>query len=84
MLKVGEYIGKGKNRRRILEIIELSNGWMLVKTKNTKSARDFKVRTVTDPKSKHFYTPKHAHFAIDFLVKCAKIKKKQKMCSKQL
>jgi hypothetical protein len=78
MLKVGEYLGKGKNRRRILEIIELSNGWILVKTKNTKSARDFKVRTVTDPKSKHFYTPKHAHFAIDFFGKMCQDKEKAK------
>lgn len=76
MLKIGEHLGKGKGRKKILEIVELSNGWELAKTENTKSARDFKVRTVTDPKSKRFYTPKHAHFAIDFFGKLCQDKEK--------
>lgn len=76
MLKVGDYLGRGKNKKKILEIVELSNGWKLVKTEDTKSARDFKVRTVTDPKSKRFYTPKHAHFAIDLFGKLCQDKEK--------
>jgi hypothetical protein len=78
MLKIGEYLGRGKNRKRILEIVELSNGWALAKTENTKSVRDFKVRTVTDPKLKRFYTPKHAHFAIDFFGKLCQDEQKAK------
>ncbi|MGQ9788132.1 MAG: hypothetical protein ACUVQM_02285 [Candidatus Hadarchaeaceae archaeon] len=76
MLRVGEYLGKGKNRKRIFEVVELSNGWKLVKTEDTKSVRDFKVRAVTDAKSKRFYTPKHAHFAIDFFGKLCQNKEK--------
>lgn len=76
MLKVGEYIGKGKNRKKILSLIPLSNGWILLKTEDTKSARDFKVRTITDPQLKRFYTPKHAHFAIDFYGKLCQDKEK--------
>lgn len=76
VLKVGEYLGRGKNRKRILEIVELSNGWELAKTENTKSVKDFKVRTVTDPELKRFYTPKHAHFAIDFFGKLCQDKEK--------
>jgi hypothetical protein len=66
LIRVGEYLGRGKNKKRILEVVELSNGWILVKTEDTKSPKDFKVRTITDIESKHYYTPKHAHFAIDF------------------
>jgi hypothetical protein len=66
MIKVGEYLGRGKNKKRILEVIPLSNGWILAKTENSKSERDFKVRTITEPTTLKFYTPKHAHFAIDF------------------
>ena len=66
MIKIGEYLGKGKNKKKILEVIPLSNGWILVKTENSKSVKDFKVRTITDVNLRKFYTPKHAHFAIDF------------------
>lgn len=76
MFKVGEYIGRGKNRKKILDIIPLSNGWMLLKTEDTKTARDFKVRTVTDPYQRRFYTPKHAHFAIDFYGKLCQDREK--------
>ncbi len=66
MIKVGEYLGKGKSKRKILDIVYLSNGWILVKTEDGKSRNDFKVRTITEPKSLKYYTPKHAHFIIDF------------------
>ncbi|MBC7081405.1 MAG: hypothetical protein H5T44_04090 [Thermoplasmatales archaeon] len=78
MLKVGEYLGRGKGRREILEVVELRNGWILVKTKNTKSDKDFKVRTVTNPELQRFYTPKYAHFAIDFFGKLCQNKEKAK------
>lgn len=66
MIKIGDYLGKGKNKKKVLEIIQLMNGWILVKTENSKSKNDFKVRTIYDPEKLKFYTPKHAHFAIDF------------------
>jgi len=69
MIQKGEYLGRGKNRKRVLEVITLSNGWILVKTEDSKSAKDFLVRTVTDVSSRKFYTPKHAHFVIDFFGK---------------
>lgn len=73
---MGEYLGRGKNKKRILEIVKLSNGWVLAKTENQKSPRDFKVRVVTDTESRRFYTPKHAHFAIDFYGKLCQNKEK--------
>lgn len=76
MIQVGEYLGRGKNKRKILELVELSNGWVLAKTENSKSARDFKVRTITNPELKRYYTPKHAHFAIDFYGKLCQDKEK--------
>lgn len=78
MIRIGDYLGKGKNKKKILEIIQLSNGWILVKTENSKSKRDFKVRTITDINSKKYYTPKHAHFAIDFFGKLCQNKEKAK------
>jgi hypothetical protein len=75
MIKVGEYLGKGKNKKKILEIIPLSNGWILAKTENSKSLKDFKVRTIIDVDSRKFYTPKHAHFVIDFYGKLCRDRK---------
>jgi|YelNatPaOPRAMG01_1025707.scaffolds.fasta_scaffold18205_5 hypothetical protein len=74
-IKVGEYLGKGKNKKKILEIIPLSNGWILAKTENSKSPKDFKVRTIIDIDSRKFYTPKHAHFVIDFYGKLCQDRK---------
>ena len=76
-LKVGETLG-GK---RIREIIKLSNGWFVVKTDDSKSPKDFKVRTVWQLKPrKRYFTPKHAHFAIDFYGKlCADKEKAMKV-----
>ena len=75
--KVGEKL-RGK---RIRKVIKLSNGWYLVKTDDSKSPRDFKVRTVWQLKPrKRFFTPKHAHFAIDFYGKlCANREKAMKV-----
>ena len=76
-MKVGEKLG-GK---KILERVKLSNGWILVKTENSKSQKDFKVRTVWQFKPrKRYFTPKHAHFAIDFYGKvCANKEKAMKV-----
>lgn len=57
----------GKFRgKKILDMIHLSNGWLLLKTEDSKSPKDFKVKTVyqLSPTVRSF-TPKHAHFAID-------------------
>jgi len=77
-LRVGMCFCDGK---RILEVIPLSNGWFLVKTENHKSPKDFKVRAVyrVSPKIQ-YYTPKHAHFAIDLYGKyCANKEKAKKV-----
>ena len=67
------FIGGRFRGKKILDMVNLSNGWILLKTENRKSPRDFRVRTIyqTTPRIKS-YTPKHAHFAIDFYGKlCA-------------
>ena len=76
-LKVGGTLG-GK---RIRDVVKLSNGWFVVKTDDSKSPRDFKVRTVWQLKPrKRYFTPKHAHFAIDFYGKlCADKEKAMKV-----
>jgi hypothetical protein len=68
-IKIGDYL----RRKKILDLISISDGWILIKTENSKSSRDFKVKTIykTTPRLR-YYTPKHAHFAIDFYGKiCA-------------
>jgi len=68
---VGEYFGKIK-KRKIREVIPLPGNWYLLKTDNTKSANDFLVKTVYQIEPLRYFTPKHAHFAIDFYGKmCA-------------
>ncbi|RLF61022.1 MAG: hypothetical protein DRN25_01360 [Thermoplasmata archaeon] len=76
-LRIGDKI-RGK---KIREIIHLSNGWLLVKTDDSKSPQDFRVRTVWQLRPrKRFFTPKHAHFAIDFYGKlCADKEKASKV-----
>jgi len=71
-LKVGERF-RGKE---IKEIVKLSNGWYIVKTENSKSLKDFKVKTILSLKPLHSLTPKHAHFAIDFYGKLCSNKEK--------
>lgn len=68
-------IAKGEKYRGklILDLVQLSNGWYLLKTENTKSPRDFRVKVIhqLQPRPRSV-TPKHAHFAIDFYGKlCA-------------
>jgi hypothetical protein len=67
--------------KAILDAIRLSNGWIIVKTENTKSGRDFRVKTVYQlSPTIRSYTPKHAHFAIDFYGKlCANEKAAEKV-----
>jgi hypothetical protein len=66
----------GRTKKRILDIRPLTNQMILVKTENGKSPNDFRVRTVTfynqQTRQMRYYTPKHAHFAIDLYGKwCA-------------
>ncbi len=66
-------IGVRFRGKAILDVIHLSNGWIILKTENAKSAKDFRVKTVYQVSpTVRSYTPKHAHFAIDFYGKvCA-------------
>ncbi|MCL6579805.1 MAG: hypothetical protein K6T73_10600 [Candidatus Bathyarchaeota archaeon] len=76
-IKVGEYLRK----KKILDLVQLSNGWYVIKTEDSKSARDFKVKTIfqTAPRIRSI-TPKHAHFVIDFYGKlCANREKAMKV-----
>lgn len=73
MSKLKLHVGGEFRGKKILDMVCLSNGWILLKTENTKSQRDFRVITIyqTHPRIRS-YTPKHAHFAIDFYGKlCA-------------
>jgi len=70
----------GKIRgKKILEKIELNNGWIIVKTENRKSQKDFKVKTIYQKEPLKYYTPKHAHFAIDLYGKFCNSEEKAKM-----
>lgn len=70
MFQIGQNFGR--TGKRILDVRPLSNGWVLVKTENSKSANDFRVRAVYQQDPLRYYTPKHAHFAIDLYGKwCA-------------
>jgi len=71
-LKIGDYWGKGQYRKKILDIKKLSNGWVIIKTENSKSEKDFKVKVIFSLNPPRSITPKHAHFLIDFYGKlCA-------------
>ena len=75
-IEVGLYLRK----KKILDVVKLSNGWYVVKTENSKSTRDFKVKTIFQvvPRIRSL-TPKHAHFVIDFYGKlCANREKASK------
>ncbi|MBE0433483.1 hypothetical protein IBX73_08465 [candidate division WOR-3 bacterium] len=62
---VGEFWGRGRFRKRVREVYRLSNGWYLIKTDNSKSERDFKVKAIFSSEPSRTMTPKHAHFVID-------------------
>jgi len=71
-IRVGDYWGRGNNKKRIREVKKLSNGWYLIKTDNSKSVEDFKVKVIFSLNPQKSMTPKHAHFLIDFYGKlCA-------------
>jgi hypothetical protein len=73
-------VGKKFRGKEIKDIVKLSNGWYLIKTENSKSVRDFKVKTIFSLKPLRSLTPKHAHFAIDFYGKlCANKEKAMKV-----
>jgi hypothetical protein len=66
-------VGQILRKKKILDVIHLTNGWYVIKTEDSKSAKDFRVKTIlrTFPRVKSI-TPKHAHFVIDFYGKlCA-------------
>ncbi|MEM3637974.1 MAG: hypothetical protein QXX17_00055 [Conexivisphaerales archaeon] len=67
--------------KRILDSVKLSNGWVILKTEDSKSTKDFKVKTIYQTKPRiRSYTPKHAHFAIDLYGKiCADREKAKKV-----
>ena len=74
-------IGEKFRGKIILDFVKLSNGWYILKTENKKSLKDFRVRTIyqTTPRIRSF-TPKHAHFVIDFYGKiCADREKGMKV-----
>jgi len=58
-------IGSKIRKKEIKDLIRLRNGWILLKTENSKSAQDFRVRLVLSTTPLHSIVPKHAHFAID-------------------
>jgi hypothetical protein len=73
-------IGKKFRGKEIKDIVKLSNGWYLIKTENSKSVQDFKVKAIFSLKPLHSLTPKHAHFAINFYGKlCANKEKAMKV-----
>lgn len=76
MIKVGDIWGGKKKGKIIRDVVELPNGWILVKTDNKKSEKDFKVHTVFSLRPKRSLTPKHAHFDIDFYGKLCADKEK--------
>ena len=47
-------------RKLILDVRSLKNGWVLLKTRDSKSAGDFRVITVYQTVPLRYYTPKHA------------------------
>lgn len=70
-VKIGDTI-RGK---KVKDIVNLSNGWQVVKTENGKSPHDFKVKII-NPTHPIGLTIKHAHFAIDFYGKICQDKVK--------
>lgn len=74
-IKVGDMVREGGKRKRVLEVVELSNGWQVVKTENRKSPRDFKVKII-NPEHPQGLTIKYAHFAIDFYGKLCQNREK--------
>jgi hypothetical protein len=61
-----------RTRKPIKDVRPLRNRWVLLKTQDSKSAGDFRVITVYQTKPLRYYTPKHAHFAIDLYGKWCK------------
>jgi len=76
-IKIGGFFRK----KRIRDVVRLSNGWFIIKTDDSKSPEDFKVITIWQLKPRiRYFTPKHAHFAIDLYGKlCANKEKAMKV-----
>lgn len=70
-------VGAQLRGKTVREMRRLSNGWLLLKTDNGKSARDYRVKLITQMHPRvRSVTPKHAHFVIDFYGKlCNDIEK---------
>ncbi len=66
-------VGARVRGKEVREVVRLSNGWLLIKTENGKSERDFRVKLITQTSPRiRSVTPKHAHFLIDYYgKKCA-------------
>jgi len=60
-------IGDKIRGKEIYDLVILSNGWIVLKTEDSISPNDFRVRTIYQhtPRERS-YIPKHAHFAVDF------------------
>lgn len=72
-------VGEKWHGKIIKAVIKLSNGWYVIKTENSKSPKDFKVKTIFSLKPQKSMTPKHAHFVIDFYGKLCANKEKAKL-----
>src|SRR3989442_687190 len=59
-------VGLQFRKKKIRDVQALSNGWYVIKTDDSKSPKDFRVKVIYQirPRKKS-RTPKHAHFAID-------------------
>lgn len=68
-------IGQRIRGKKVLDVVNLSNEWQILKTEDTKSAQDFRVK-IRNPKHPQGLTIKHAHFAIDFFGKLCQNKQK--------
>ncbi len=79
-------VGKPWWSKRVRELRELSNGWFVIKTDDSKSPKDFKVRLVyVDREGKQrTTTPKHAHFAVDLYGKICRDEDKAKLVFKAI
>lgn len=74
-------VGGRVRGKEIRDVIQLSNGWLLIKTEDGKSSKDFRVKLITQTSPRiRSVTPKHAHFLIDYYgKKCASEPKAEKL-----
>jgi hypothetical protein len=70
-------VGREFRKKKIRDVVVLSNGWYVIKTDDSKTPKDFRVKVIYQlhPRKKS-RTPKHAHFAIDLYGKLCADKQK--------